>query len=76
EGEIDLNCLAYELEEAEFEPEQFPGLVYRKAEPKLVFLVFKSGKIICTGGKNVEEVKKELESLIKKIKNSKCFEPY
>ncbi|MEM0243404.1 MAG: TATA-box-binding protein [Candidatus Aenigmatarchaeota archaeon] len=76
DGEVNLNCLAMELEGAEFEPEQFPGLVYRKNEPKLVFLVFKSGKIICTGGKNVDEVKKELERLAKKIKNSNCFEPY
>lgn len=76
EGEIDLNCLAYSLENSEFEPEQFPGLIYRKEEPKLVFLVFKSGKIICTGGKKVEEVKKELEDLMKKIKDSDCFQPY
>lgn len=76
EGEIDLNCLAYELEGSEFEPEQFPGLIYRKNEPKLVFLIFKSGKIICTGGKKVEEVKKELELLVNQIKKSKCFEKY
>lgn len=76
EGEIDLNCLSYELEGAEFEPEQFPGLVYRKNEPKLVFLIFRSGKIICTGGKKIEEVKRELKGLVEKIKNSKCFEKY
>jgi len=76
EGEIDLNCLATEFENAEFEPEQFPGLVIRKEEPKVVFLVFRSGKIICTGGKKIEEVKKELKELVEKIKNSKCFIPY
>jgi len=75
-GEIDLNCLAENFENAEFEPEQFPGLVLRKEEPKLVFLIFRSGKIICTGGKKVEEVKKELENLVKVIKESECFSPY
>ncbi|MEM5828472.1 MAG: TATA-box-binding protein [Candidatus Aenigmatarchaeota archaeon] len=75
-GEIDLNCLAYELQGAEFEPEQFPGLIYRLNEPKLVFLIFRSGKIICTGGKNDKEVVKELRNLMEKIKSSECFTPY
>jgi transcription initiation factor TFIID TATA-box-binding protein len=76
QGEIDLNSLAYELENSEYEPEQFPGLIYRKEKPKCAILVFKSGKIVCTGIKNVEESKKELESFLQFLKNSKHFKPY
>ena len=75
-GEIDLNRLAYELENCEYEPEQFPGLIYRKEKPKFAFLVFRSGKIVCTGSKNVEEAKKELKNFIEFIKNSSYFKPY
>ena len=71
EGEIDLNSLAWELENSEYEPEQFPGLVYRKEKPKVAFLIFRSGKIICTGGKTVEEVEKEIRSLYRLLKKTK-----
>jgi transcription initiation factor TFIID TATA-box-binding protein len=44
------------LENVEYEPEQFPGLVYRVFDPKVVFLIFKSGGIVCTGAKTVEDI--------------------
>jgi transcription initiation factor TFIID TATA-box-binding protein len=55
-GSIDLEKMAYTLERTMYEPEQFPGLVYRIDEPKAVFLVFSSGNFVCTGTKNEEEV--------------------
>ncbi|MDK2974967.1 MAG: transcription initiation factor TATA-box-binding protein [Methanofollis sp.] len=51
----------------EYEPEVFPGLVFRISEPKIVFLLFSSGKIIITGGKNMEDVKKGLHILKEKL---------
>jgi len=71
-GEIDLNELAWELENSEYEPEQFPGLVYRKDKPKVAFLIFRSGKVICTGGKSIEEVKREIKNLYNMLKKSKA----
>lgn len=44
-------------ERVEYEPEVFPGLVCRISDPKIVFLLFSSGKTIITGGKNMEDVK-------------------
>ena len=51
---INLNKLTVTLnvENVEYEPEQFPGLVYRIKDPKIVVLIFSSGKIILTGGRN------------------------
>ncbi|MFH1229503.1 MAG: TATA-box-binding protein, partial [Candidatus Aenigmatarchaeota archaeon] len=46
--ELNLNNIAFSLENTEYEPEQFPGLVYRMDIPKVTFLLFGSGKIICT----------------------------
>jgi transcription initiation factor TFIID TATA-box-binding protein len=49
--EIDLNHLMIDigLEKAEFEPEQFPGLVFHPANYDCVALIFSSGKIVITG---------------------------
>jgi len=46
-----------------YEPEQFPGLIYRVNEPKVVFLLFASGKIVCTGAKKQEDIYIAVEDL-------------
>lgn len=48
---VNLDLVAMECENTEYEPEQFPGLVFRIDNPKTVMLVFSSGKIIVTGAK-------------------------
>lgn len=39
-----------------YEPEIFPGLIYRMLSPKIVLLVFASGKIVLTGAKTKEDI--------------------
>ena len=34
---------------AQYEPELFPGLIYRMKVPKVVLLIFVSGKVVLTG---------------------------
>ncbi|RQD84493.1 MAG: TATA-box-binding protein [Methanocalculus sp. MSAO_Arc2] len=62
---INLNkvVITLQLENIEYEPEQFPGLVYRIEDPKIVALLFSSGKIILTGGKNLQDVRSGLAVL-------------
>ena len=55
-GMIDLEKAAFTLERTMYEPEQFPGLIYRMAEPKVVILLFASGKLVCTGAKKEQDV--------------------
>ena len=55
-GLIDLERAAYSLGRTMYEPEQFPGLIYRMDEPKVVILLFASGKLVCTGAKQEEDV--------------------
>jgi transcription initiation factor TFIID TATA-box-binding protein len=55
-GMIDLEKAAYSLGRTMYEPEQFPGAVYRMEEPKVVILLFASGKLVCTGAKKEEDV--------------------
>jgi transcription initiation factor TFIID TATA-box-binding protein len=62
---INLNkvVITLNLENIEYEPEQFPGLVYRIPDPKIVALLFSSGKIILTGGKNLQDIRRGLDVL-------------
>ncbi len=54
----------------EYEPEQFPGLIYRLHEPKTAVLIFRSGKVNCTGAKNLENVKLTIDTIIQKLKKA------
>ena len=69
--DLNLNKLAIKLENTEYEPEQFPGLVYKLAEAKATFLLFSNGKIVCTGTKSEEEVNIAVEKLIENLKKIK-----
>ena len=66
---INLNkvVVTLNMEHIEYEPEQFPGLVYRISDPKVVALLFSSGKIILTGGKTMEEIERGVVFLEQKI---------
>jgi transcription initiation factor TFIID TATA-box-binding protein len=55
-GKIDLEMASDIMDNVMYEPEQFPGLIYRMGEPKVVILIFTSGKLVCTGGKSAEMV--------------------
>jgi len=60
---IDLNMAAIVMEYAMYEPEVFPGLIYRMQEPKTVFLIFSTGRIVCTGAKKKEIVREAVLKL-------------
>ncbi len=65
---LNLNMLALELENTEYEPEQFPGLVYKLVEPNATFLLFSNGKLVCTGTKNRPQLEDSMRQLNKKIR--------
>ncbi len=54
---IDLNMAAIVMENVMYEPEVFPGVIYRMRDPKTVFLLFSTGKVVCTGAKNKKIVR-------------------
>ena len=55
-GKVDLEKAVSTLRKAMYEPEQFPGLICRMDEPKVVMLVFASGSLVCTGAKKEQDV--------------------
>jgi len=62
-GHIDLEKATYSLKHTMYEPEQFPGLIYRMDDPKTVILIFTSGKLVCTGAKKETEVHRAISKL-------------
>jgi transcription initiation factor TFIID TATA-box-binding protein len=55
-GKVDLEKAVVTLRKTMYEPEQFPGLIYRMDEPKVVILIFASGNLVVTGAKVEQDV--------------------
>ena len=66
--ELDLQSVAMDLEGADYDPEQFPGLVYRTTDPKSAALIFRSGKIVCTGANSIEAVHESLDIVFAELR--------
>ena len=63
--ELDLYTIASKLHDVEYEPEQFPGAILKFLVPKTSLLLFKNGKIICTGGRSEADVSAALHQAAK-----------
>ena len=70
---VDLERAAEYLENHMYEPEQFPGLIYRMSKPNVVLLIFSSGKMVITGAKREEDVKRAVEIIYEKLKQCGCI---
>jgi len=62
-GHIDLEKVTYSLKRTMYEPEQFPGLIYRMDDPKVVILIFTTGKLVCAGARKEAEVPRAIAKL-------------
>ncbi|MHA1258497.1 MAG: TATA-box-binding protein [Candidatus Heimdallarchaeaceae archaeon] len=71
---INLELAALWLEHSMYEPEQFPGLIYRLAEPKTVLLLFQSGNLVCTGAKTEEQVRQAVENTYNTLDEINAFD--
>jgi len=76
QSQVDLETASDVLDNVMYEPEQFPGLIYRMADPKTVLLVFTSGKIVCTGGKSEEIVHESVNKLYELLDDFDLFYTY
>lgn len=61
---LDLAALNKDLPQAQYNVEQFPGLIYRSTDPKVTILVFRSGKVVCTGSQSIDRTKEALSDLL------------
>jgi len=70
-GAVDLENVASKLKRVMYEPEQFPGAIYRMEDPNVVFLIFSTGKLVCVGAKResvVYEAVKKLQGILEENK--------
>ena len=72
ESTLNLIQIAMSLgfENVEYEPEAFPGLVYRMDDPKVVLLLFGSGKMICVGAREVNDIKNAVRNIKEELSTS------
>lgn len=68
EQELDLEQLGTDLPQTRYDPDQFPGLVYRTTDPKAAALIFRSGKIVCTGAKSEADVRAALDIVFDELR--------
>jgi transcription initiation factor TFIID TATA-box-binding protein len=69
---VNLEKAAYYLEDCMYEPEQFPGLIHRMRDPRVVLLIFSSGKMVITGAKEELEVEKAVNQIAHRLSETGC----
>ena len=68
--EFNLNKLARSLDGARYDPELFPGVVYKSEDPRASFLIFASGKMNCVGARSMADAKLAIKKLTRKIREA------
>ena len=65
---LDLNDITKKFPDVEYHPEQFPGLVFRLKVPRTATLIFRTGKMVCTGAKSEEMAIKAVNTVVQKLR--------
>ena len=68
---MDLIKIEKKFPETEYNPEQFPGLVFRLTNPKTATLIFRTGKMVCTGAKSEELSIAAINMVVQKLRKAK-----
>jgi len=68
---IDLIEITEKFPDTEYHPEQFPGLVFRLTKPKTATLIFRTGKMVCTGAKSEEMAIKAVNTVVQQLRKGK-----
>ena len=71
EQPLDLNDIAKKFPFVEYDPEQFPGAVFRLDDPRTTTLLFRTGKMVCTGGKSKEMAVEAVNMVVQKLRKGK-----
>ncbi len=65
---LDLNDIQAKIPDIEYNPEQFPGAVFRIMTPKTATLLFSTGKMVCTGSKSEDMARTAVKTVVKKLR--------
>ncbi len=70
---IDLKKFFSDVKGLEYNPDRFPGVVYRIQEPKLTMLIFSSGRVICTGARSESDIELAVKNLVNKLREGGIY---
>ncbi|KAG2478176.1 MAG: TATA-box binding protein [Nitrosopumilales archaeon] len=68
---LDLKDITKKFPNVEWNPDLFPGAVFRLKNPKTATLLFRSGKMVCTGAKSEELARKAVKTVVQKLRKGK-----
>ena len=71
EEKLDLYSIQAKIPSIEYNPEQFPGAVFRITTPKTATLLFSTGKMVCTGSKSEDMARTAVKTVVKKLRKEK-----
>lgn len=74
-SEIDLPTLSIDLDSAEYDPERFPGIIYRTNSPRATVLIFRTGKMVCTGADSITAAEDALHDVLDRLAELKIEAP-
>jgi len=66
--QLNLDDITKKFPDTEYHPEQFPGLVFRLRNPKTATLIFRTGKMVCTGSKSSDLAKEAVKIVVNKLR--------
>lgn len=67
--ELDLYMVQKKFPKVEYNPEQFPGLIFKLQSPKTATLLFRTGKMVCTGSKSSQMAKNAVRTVVDNLRN-------
>ena len=68
---LDLKDITKKFPDVEWNPDQFPGAVFRLKNPRTATLLFRTGKMVCTGAKSDELARKAVKTVVQKLRKGK-----
>ncbi len=68
---LDLKDITKKFPDVEWRPELFPGAVFRLRSPKTATLLFRTGKMVCTGSKSEKMARNAVKTVVQKLRKGK-----
>ncbi len=69
--QLDLKDITKKFPDVEWNPDTFPGAVFRLKVPKTATLLFRTGKMVCTGGKSETMAREAVKKVVQKLRKEK-----
>lgn len=65
---VNLKLVNQKLKDTEYNPSSFPALIYTNKNPRMVILLFDSGKIACTGARSIDAITVTLDKFVNELR--------